>query len=327
VISAQDVQKFRPVLLRWYRRHRRDLPWRQTRDPYAILISEVMLQQTQVATVLPFFHEWLRRFPTFAALANSSESDVLHAWQGLGYYRRALNLRAAAKRIVAEHAGRCPTNTVELRTLPGIGRYTANAIATFAFDRSVPIVEVNSARVLARLFSLHLPIDSAAGLNALWNFAGHLVPRRGAATFNSALMDLGALVCRTTPDCRVCPVKKFCRARNPTLLPIKKARPRLRKLIETHAFARRRGRVLLEQSTGRWREMWILPPARMRSASSVMLHTSTFPFTHHQVTLRVFKQTASVTRRSRQRWFPIGKLNSIPIPSPHRRALVTLLAN
>src|SRR5260370_40250972 len=146
-----------------HRRPGRDLPWRHTRDPYAILISEFMLQQTQVATVLPYYNEWFRRFPDFSALARASESDVLHAWQGLGYYARARNLHATAKTIVDWHGGRFPKSIDEMRQLPCIGKYTAHAVASFAFDESVPIVEANIARVLARIFNLRTPLAKIAG--------------------------------------------------------------------------------------------------------------------------------------------------------------------
>ena len=159
--------QFLRALTGWYRKNGRDLPWRHTSDPYAILVSEFMLQQTQVAAVISYYNDWLRRFPDFAALARASESDVLHAWQGLGYYARARNLHAIAKTVQHRHRGRLPSNLAATRELPGVGRYTANAVATFAFDQPVPIVETNTARVLARLFDFHSPIDRAAAQEEL----------------------------------------------------------------------------------------------------------------------------------------------------------------
>ena len=202
LISEKNTNTFRRSLFRWYRRHGRDLPWRRTRDPYAVLVSEFMLQQTQVAAVIPYYDKWLRRFPSLDALARASESDVLHAWQGLGYYARARNLHASAKAIVNEHGGKFPQLPEDLQSLPGVGRYTANAIATFAFGRSVPIVEANIGRVLARILNYQQPIDSSDGREAIWQIASKLVPARGARAFNSALMDLGALVCRPRPKCQ-----------------------------------------------------------------------------------------------------------------------------
>ena len=172
-----------------------------------------MLQQTQVATVLLRYEQWMQRFPSFAALATASESEVLHAWQGLGYYSRAHNLHATAKAVMHRHGGQLPISHKAIRDLPGVGRYTANAVMTFAFNRSVPIIEANTARLFSRLINLQTPIDSCRGREALWQAAGDLVPERNAGSYNSALIDLGALVCKSRPDCGVCPVSRLCRAK------------------------------------------------------------------------------------------------------------------
>jgi A/G-specific adenine glycosylase len=318
---------FRRLLLAWYRKQGRDLPWRRTKDPYAILVSEFMLQQTQVVTVVPYYKEWMRRFPDFAALASASEHQVLHAWQGLGYYARARNLRTAAQTVMEKHGGRFPKSLGAIGDLPGVGRYTASAVATFAFDQSVPIVEANIARLLARLFNLRIPIDTSHGRDALWQRASELLPNREAGLHNSALMDLGALVCGPRPKCVVCPVRNFCRAEKPSELPIKRARPSIRLRAEHHGFSVRRGHVLLEQSQNRWRGMWMLPKLATVPARQKPLHISEFPFTNHRITLTVFRQT--VARRAPkpfQCWFPIDGLASIPLPSPHRRALEMLIS-
>jgi A/G-specific adenine glycosylase len=319
-------QLFHSTLLRWYRRHGRDLPWRRTQDPYAILVSEFMLQQTQVASVLPYYQEWLRRFPDFHALARASENDILHAWQGLGYYARSRNLHAAAKVISKKYRGQCPKTVDQLRALPGIGRYTANAVASFAFDRPVPVVEANIARVLARLFNLQVSIDSAAGKHSIWSFAAQLVAKNGSGCFNSALMDLGAMICLPqAPQCRICPVKRFCRAKNPATLPIKKTRPRTKRVDEHHAFATKNGQLLLQRSATRWRGMWILPPIPASPGGRRALHESVFPFTHHRITLKIYPRKM-VDRDDRgERWFKFNALDSIPIPSPHRRAIIEVL--
>ena len=220
-----------------------------------------MLQQTQVATVIPYYHKWLRTFPDFASLARASENEVLRAWQGLGYYARARNLHATAKAVMDRHGGNFPRGVEQMRQLSGIGKYTAHAVASFAFNQSVPIVEANTGRVLARLFNLRKSIDSDPGRRMLWQNAANLLPKSDAATFNSALLDLGALICvARKPKCGVCPVKTFCRAKNPAALPVRKSRPETKQLIEKHALIVRRGRILLEQSRRRWRGMWILPP-------------------------------------------------------------------
>jgi A/G-specific adenine glycosylase len=319
--------QFRRVLIRWYRKNGRNLPWRNTSDPYAILVSEFMLQQTQVATVLSYYNGWLRRFPNFATLARATENDVLHAWQGLGYYARARNLQATAKTIVDRHGGRFPKSIEQMRELPGIGKYTAHAVASFAFDQSVPIVEANTARVLARIFNLQTPIDKTAGREILWNRATQLVPKRAATRFNSALVDLGALICLPRkPRCWICPVRKFCRAKNPETLPRKKMRPPTTQLTESHAFIVQPNRILLQQANHRWHGMWILPRLQRKSANRHPVYKSIFPFTHHHVTFNVYADRPRKIDKRSQCWIRINSLDSIPMPSPHRRAIAALLS-
>ncbi len=194
---------FTRKLLAWYKRNARVLPWRQTRNPYAILVSEFMLQQTQVSRVLDYYPRFLKRFPTIASLARSKPQAVMEAWDGLGYYARARNLHQLAKRV-AETGNRIPDDPVELRTLPGVGRYTAGAVASFAYEKPVPAVDTNVNRVLSRAF----------GTKDVWDLAESLVPKNGerAWRFNQALMELGALVCKPrSPLCPECPIKDNCR--------------------------------------------------------------------------------------------------------------------
>jgi A/G-specific adenine glycosylase len=321
--------KFRRRLLSWYRRHGRDLPWRRTRNPYAVLVSEFMLQQTQVATVIPYYHKWLRRFPDFASLARASENEVLRAWQGLGYYARARNLHATAKAVMDRRGGNFPQRIEQMRQLSGIGEYTAHAVASFAFNQSVPIVEANTGRVLARLFNLRESIDSGVGERTLWQHAASLLPKSDAATFNSALLDLGAVICvARKPKCDVCPVKAFCCAKNPAEIPVRKSRPETKQLVETHALIVRRGRILLEQSSHRWRGMWILPrlePNYLKQPRFQRrpVYESVFPFTHHRVTLSVYCRPAPKRIAPGQQWF--GSIEEVAMPSPHRRAAQTLI--
>jgi A/G-specific adenine glycosylase len=323
VILLKKAPAFRCSLLRWFRRYERDLPWRQTRDPYAILVSEFMLQQTQVITVIPYYHEWLRRFPDFSALSRASGNDVLHAWQGLGYYARARNLHATARAVADRHRGRFTQSIEQMQQLPGIGKYTAHAIATFAFNQSVPIVEANTARVLTRLFDFRRSIESPAGRTTLWEYAASLLPKSNARTYNSALIDLGALVCiPRKPKCGICPVKKFCLAKNPETLPVRKFRSHTTRIVEKHAFVVCQGKVLLQQSSKRWRGMWILPPLQT-SVSGQPLHISTFPFTHHRVTLAVYRRPAPKRIAPEQQWFE--SIDQIAMPSPHRRAAQSLV--
>jgi A/G-specific adenine glycosylase len=317
--------QFRRALINWYRRSGRDLPWRGTRDPYAILVSELMLQQTQVATVIPYYNEWLCQFPDFSSLARASENDALHAWQGLGYYARARNLHAIARAVVDRHRGRFPRLVEKMQRLPGIGKYTAHAVASFAFDQSVPIVESNTARVLTRLFDFRESIDSHAGRATLWQHSAKLLPKRNAGIYNSALIDLGALVCvPREPKCAICPVKRFCRAENPQTLPVRKSRSRTKRLIEEHAFVIRQGKILLEQSATRWRGMWILPPLQTSPANQQPIYKSIFPFTNHRIALLVYRRSAPKAAIAKQRWFE--SIDRVPMPSPHRRATQALVS-
>ena len=282
-----------------------------------------MLQQTQVATVIPYYREWLRRFPDFGALARASQQEVLHAWQGLGYYARARNLHTTARLVVDRHSSRFPRSVDHIQQLPGIGKYTAHAVATFSFNQSLPIVEANTARVLTRVFDFREPIDSKPGRKMLWDYAARLVQKSRARTFNSALIDLGALVCvARNPRCDACPVARFCRAKNPGALPINKPNPRTKQLVERHAFILNKDKILLEQSATRWRGMWILPrlDARVRGQPH---HRSTFPFTHHRITLVVYCQTPPERIVPGQRWF--SSIGPVAMPSPHRRAAEALI--
>ena len=204
--------QFRRNLLAWFRRAGRDLPWRHTRDPYQILVSEVMLQQTQVARVTEFWPRFLARFPTVQHLAVAAPGRVREAWEGLGYYRRAVHLRRAAQHVVAHHHGELPRSTAALRSLPGIGAYTAGAVASFAFELAEPAIDTNVARVLRRAFHPRVRAG-AAGNRQLWDTAKAMVPRAGitAWTTNQALMELGALICTARiKRCDICPVRQAC---------------------------------------------------------------------------------------------------------------------
>lgn len=291
-----------------------------------------MLQQTQATVVVPYYNRWRARFPTVRSLAGATESEVLHAWQGLGYYARARNLHRCARIILENFNGIFPRNPKELESLPGIGRYTANAIAVFAFDQSLPLVEANTGRVLARLFDIRDPIDSGSGRSKLWEASGGLVPDKRASDFQNALMDLGSLVCTIrNPGCSICPVRKFCRTRHPASIPRKRKRAAIVQLVESHRFCTMGNDVLLEQSRQRWRGMWILPPVTVTNSKQSnyqtnLIHTSTFSFTNHRITLRVYRRRAHRIDQRVQQWFPKSELNAIPIPSPHRRAIANLLS-
>lgn len=282
-------------LLAWYRRHRRDLPWRESRDPYRVWVSEIMLQQTQVERVKEYFARFLERFPDVQTLARAPEREVLRRWEGLGYYRRARQLHAAAKRIVAEHGGEFPKTAAGLRGLPGIGRYTAGAIASIAFGEREPIVEANSRRVIARLVGHGEPVGGA-GDEPLWRIAAELVPARDPGLFNQAVMDLGATVCTVTrPLCNKCPLAGSCVARATGRVEAIPALPRpraVKQLRETALVLQAGDRVVVEQrGEGEWWEgLWDFPRAaagERRKAGDRLLGTVTYTVTHHRITCRV----------------------------------------
>ncbi len=258
---------FAPLLLHWYEGEKRDLPWRRTHDPYAIWVSEMMLQQTQVATVIPFWTRWMERFPTIAQLASSPLDDVLTCWQGLGYYARARNLHKAAQAIVANHDGIFPTEFEAVLALPGIGRYTAGAICSIALGQDVPIVDANVIRVLCRVYGLRGDPKSLKVQNRLWDLAQTLIPSGKAREFNQAMMELGALICDAKPRCHLCPVNEICAAfasGDPTSLPQFAPRPVFTQQIDVSAVIfhpRGDNRLLLirRPNDGLWGGLWETP--------------------------------------------------------------------
>jgi len=262
--------RFRRRLLAWFDRHRRDLPWRRDRDPYRIWVSEVMLQQTTVAAVVPYFERFIKRFPDAASLAAADEQAVLHLWQGLGYYRRARNLHAAARRLIADHGGQLPDDPEVWSALPGIGRYILGALLSQAFDRRLPIVESNSQRVLCRLFG-----ESAPERSWLWTKAEELLPRRRAGDFNQAMMELGALVCTpAAPRCAACPVRADCTSfadGSQDRIPAKAKSPATVEVREVAVVIRRGPTVLLAQrppDARRWANMWEFPQDELRDGET-----------------------------------------------------------
>ena len=249
-------------LMAWYRRHKRDLPWRRTRDPYAIWVSEVMLQQTQVATVVPYFERFMDAYPTVDALAMADEGDILRLWEGLGYYRRARQMHAAARRIVEQHAGRFPRDPLTAQSLPGIGRYTAGAVLSISFDAAAPILEANTVRLLSRLVAYRGDVRSGRGQRTLWQLAEDILPPRGCGQFNQALMELGSLVCTPRqPACPRCPLHSLCRAHQqgqPERIPAARRRPPTEEVREVAVVVWRGDKILLRKRTHgeRWAGLW-----------------------------------------------------------------------
>jgi A/G-specific adenine glycosylase len=263
-----------PRLLDWFARQQRPLPWRKDRDPYRIWVSEVMLQQTQAAVVASYFERFLEAFPTLADLARADEQDVLRLWEGLGYYRRARDLHASARKLLADHAGHFPDDPEVLGGLPGFGRYTCNAVLSQAFDRRLPILEANSQRVLSRLFARREDPRQGPARRWLWQAAETLLPARRVGEFNQALMELGALVCTpTAPRCGECPLAGRCQARRlgeQESIPARAAAPAVTEVREVAVVVRRAERVLLVQrpAAGRWANLWEFPHAPLRDGES-----------------------------------------------------------
>jgi A/G-specific adenine glycosylase len=256
---------FRRAVLAWFRGHARELPWRGTRDLYRVWVSEIMLQQTQVVTVVPYYRQFIERFPDVRALAAAGEQDVLRLWEGLGYYRRARQMHRAAQVIVRQHGGQFPQDVDAVRALPGIGRYTAGAILSIALDARLPILEANSVRVFCRLLAFRGDPSKSAAQRLLWRFAEELLPKKDVGTFNQALMELGSEICTPRePLCDRCPVARLCPTREQglqELVPAAKKKTQYEEVHEAAVVIRRRGKVLVRRCgpDERWAGLWDFP--------------------------------------------------------------------
>ena len=266
--EAENAWKFRQALLDWYDQNGRDLPWRNHGgDAYRVIVSEMMLVQTTVAAVIPYYHRFLERFPTVTSLANADESDVLKLWEGLGYYRRARHLHALAKAVVTDHQGQFPTDINALLALPGVGRYIAGAVRSFAFDLPAPILEANTIRLIARLIGLQDPVETSSSQKTLWAEATARVDPNRPGSFNQAMMDLGATLCSPRePACLICPVSPHCEAFKTgltDLIPIKTAKSPLKPGQEFSLIIKRpadNAILLLKRlNHGLWADFWELP--------------------------------------------------------------------
>jgi A/G-specific adenine glycosylase len=319
--------RFRAALIAWYRLDGRMLPWRTTADPYRILVSEMMLQQTQVVTVLRYYDPWFQLFPTLESLARADESDVLHAWQGLGYYSRARHLHQCARWVVEHCGGKLPCDVKSLLQLPGIGRYTAGAVASFAFNLPAPILDANVTRVLARLINLEIPIDREPGKSALWELAERLVAGPEPGIFNSALMELGALICTPrAPACECCPVKTYCLASNPQNIPLKSIRAEVVRRQENYRWIRCGDQVLLRKCAGpRWKGMWTLPLADAIENDEVPVLEMRHSVTRFVIHLKVFSGQAPTVLAPDNSYHRVEDLPDLPMPTPHRRSVDVLL--
>lgn len=342
----------RRALLSWYRRDRRDLPWRRTRDPYAIWVSETMLQQTRVETVIPYYEQFLERFPTLQALADSDSDELMQGWAGLGYYRRARNLRAAARQVVEEHGGALPEDVEVLRELPGVGRYTAGAIASIAFDRPAPIVDANVARVFSRLFEIREDIRSTSVVARLWDEAAELARGASPGDLNQAVMELGAVICTPrAPKCPICPVARHCGARaagDPETLPIKRAKKQPKRVLGVAGWVARQGRWLAARRPpdGLLGGLWELPGGDLGGEETPekgiartlrerlglvvkearTLGSVSHLFTHRSLELHVLRVEVAPGRVRRDgydahRWVSRGALHALPLSAVAKKAI------
>lgn len=325
-----DREAFHGALVRWFAREGRTYPWRETRDPYAILVSEFMLQQTQIATVLDrgYYDRWMSRFPDFETLAEASEDEVLKSWEGLGYYRRAKNLHRLARVVVEEHSGKLPRTLDSVCALPGIGRYTAGAVLSFAYNLPVPLVDGNVLRVFARLFDYAEPVDRGPGERQLWAWAEALVHPNEARQYNSALMELGQRLCsKGQPDCGGCPVADFCQTSEPGHLPKKRARRATVFLDEHVLFARHGGEVRLVREEGSQRTgLWKLPSCPESELEHwPLVYKAKYSITHHRVTLKIYQWSGE--KPPAGKWVSCEAVADYALGAPYRKALDALLAS
>lgn len=324
ICPTDDPVAFRRRLKRWFRQHSRDLPWRRDRSAYRVVVSEFMLQQTQVATVIPYYLNWMERFPDWQALAEADEQTVLKAWEGLGYYSRARNLHRLARTVFGELGGVFPEQAEAMKKLPGIGPYTAGAVASLAFDQPEPILDGNVERVFARLFDIREDIKSKPSQEMLWSLARKLLPRRSPGEFNEALMELGALICVPgTPRCPECPVQSFCTATDPASLP-ERIRAATTQLKIDYAYLRKGKSLWLQapETPGRWKGFYRLPEWNVETMErGIMLGELSFPITRYRIQGRVVAARWKKKPEKGGKWIPIDEIESLPLPAPVRRMI------
>jgi len=338
-VSKKQIQS---NLLRWFKKNQRDLPWRKTRDPYAIWVSEIMLQQTQVATVIPYYQKFLKTFPTVRSLARADLSKVLKVWEGLGYYSRARNLHHASQIIVNHFNGKIPDNLKDLQSLPGIGKYTAGAILSIAFNQEVPILDGNVKRVLSRLFAISAPLKQTEKI--LWKYSASLIPKGHAGSFNQSLMELGATICPPkNPLCLRCPIKNHCkgyRLREPERFPARVRRKRIPHIEAVAAVIPKNGKVLLQQrpAKGLLGGLWEFPNWKLDGEKDLMEYLrlkvkSDFglkvkckeplgvfkqTYSHFKLTLHVF-QCHPLNYTENGEWVAVKNLKILPMSKIVRR--------
>jgi len=344
--SIYQKSKIQSNLLQWFKKNRRDLPWRKTTDPYAIWVSEIMLQQTQVATVTPYYQKFLKSFPTLSHLAKANLSKVLKVWEGLGYYSRARNLHRASQIVLNDFHGKIPDTLKNLLSLPGIGQSTAGAILSFAFDKEAPILDGNAKRVLSRLFAVSGSPGERKTEQLLWEISESLIPKGYSNPFNQALMDLGSMLCTPKdPQCPKCPLRHLCKgylSGEPEIYPLRIIKKAIPHIAAASAVIEKDGKVLLWQRPpkGLLGGLWEFPNWKIEIKQNLRLRLrlrnyikkeiglnvkvkesiGTFhqTYSHFKLTLQVF-DCQSINGNAKGEWVPIRNLPLLPLSRIHRR--------
>lgn len=328
-MKKEHYADFAQALTDWFCAHGRDYPWRRTCDPWAILVSEIMLQQTTIATVLGRYEAWMAQFPTPAALAEADEQTALRSWEGLGYYRRVRALRAAAITICEQHGGIFPTTEDAIRALPGIGDYTVGAVLSFAYNRPAPLVDANVSRVFARVFNDPTPVDSPTGRKRHRQLAAQLVHPTNPRAYNSALMELGQTICTpASPTCLLCPVRSFCTATDPSALPVKLPKTKITALEHWDIWHISDKGLLMEKQPGgkRHEGMYRLPRREQQQIAHLPhLCDQKYTVTRYKVTRHLYRADIA-SPLPQECYIPIPRLTDIPMASPDRK-LVTRFCN
>jgi A/G-specific adenine glycosylase len=349
-MKNREVQSFRKSLLGWYLAHKRDLPWRNTKDPYRIWVSEVMLQQTQVATVVPYYYRFLEHFQDLESLAHADSQKVLKLWEGLGYYARARNLHRAAQRVLKEHGGLIPGRWAEFRSLPGVGDYIAAAVLSIAFGQPYPVVDGNVKRVLARLLVLKDPVNNASSTKKFREAADRLLEQAKPGAFNQAMMELGAVVCKPQqPLCDRCPVQKMCRAHQSARVqsyPVKVKKQPTPEYQIAVGVVFKNGRVLItrRKSSGLLGGLWEFPGGKIQKGERpeaactreikeevnltvrVKSHLSRVKhaYTHFKIIMDVFccsyvSGRVALNGPADHRWIKLNDLDNFPFPRANHK--------
>jgi A/G-specific adenine glycosylase len=349
--SIPHKSKIQIQVLRWFKKNGRDLPWRKSRDPYAIWVSEIMLQQTQVDTVIPYYQKFLKSFPTVHHLAKANLSKVLKIWEGLGYYSRARNLHRASKMIVNHFQGKIPNNLRDLLSLPGIGRSTAGAILSFAYNREAPILDGNVKRVLSRLFAISGNPVRGKTEGLLWGISEFLIPKGRSNPFNQALMDLGSMLCTPKdPQCPHCPLQNFCQgylSGKPESYPPPTLKKTIPHITATCAVIQKDGKVLLSRRPpkGLLGGLWEFPNWKIEEKKRLRLRLRNYvkknmgmnvkvkepigtfrqTYSHFSLTLHAYR-CQPITGKGKGRWVPLQGLDTLPMSRIHRKIANTILS-